>query len=156
MIAGLVVAAMLVVVFAEDQSKPGHRPSPAKAETVTSAKDHLRAAGRSLNEALTAAGVTGDARVRVAQLASYYNELDLNFRGKQAGYLPGAHDAERPRQEWQRQLDAITSVLTELLGPSPAAGAKLDPAAGILRDERVRTKLQDMRAHLQQFSASAK
>lgn len=156
MIAGLVVAAMLVVAVGQDQAKPGSRPSAAKAETIRNAKDHLRAAGRSLNEALTTAGVIGDARVRMAQLASYYNELDLNFRGKQAGYLPGAHDAARPRQEWQRQLDAIMSVLTELLGPSPATGSKLDPAGGILRDERVRTKLQDMRAHLQQFNAAAK
>lgn len=161
--AGLAAAATLAastVAAQTGQSKPAAptaRGAQAnKADTDKgSPSGHLRAAGRAMNESLSVGGSTGDTRAKLAQLYSYYNTLDLSVRGRQAGYLPGKGDVERPRHEWQHQYDGTMKLLDELLGP-PTPGGKPDAAAGSLRDERIRAKLREMRMHLQQFNAAAR
>lgn len=160
--AALAAAATLAAstIAAQTHSKPAAptaRSAPAnKADAAKgSASEHLRAAGRAMNESLSVGGSTGETRAKLAQLYSYYNTLDLNVRGRQAGYLRGKGDVERPRHEWQHQYDGTMKLLDELLGP-PTPGGKLDPAAGSLRDERIRAKLREMQMHLQQFNAAAR
>ena len=137
--AALSTAALLVL------SSTAHAQTPTKSTAQANpAAEHLTAARAALNKVLTSPAPSSDAFAKMAQIKTEYLALE-----KAAG-------AASP--DWAKHYQTIDVLLTDLLGPAPAAAAEpgatgtSGSTAAKPLDPALTANLLDFRTHLTAFS----
>jgi len=137
--AALSTAALLVL------SSTAHAQTPTKSTAQANpAAEHLTAARAALNKVLTSPAPSSDAFAKMSQIKNEYLALE-----KAAG-------AASP--DWAKHYQTIDVLLTDLLGPAPAAAAEpgatgtSGSTAAKPLDPALTANLLDFRTHLTAFS----
>lgn len=182
MLAACALASLSVFLNAQTTSTPHPKPTTSGQHRTTdhnSPQHHLQEAKRVLNR-ITVTALEGDAGTQVADIRRHFNELESGWRASQqtppreasvppghvTGHVTGT-SGTTGTGDWMTHYSAIDQILDRMLGANASisgsttagttgsAGAGAKTSTDVKVDASTRTKLTELRKHLDAFHATA-